>query len=112
MVYVKAKKYKQGVEAFAGFIARYPDHPYAANATYWEGECYYSLGDFANASARFEGVTVKYSTSAKVPDALLKLGLSERKLGNGAKAHAAFDRLRKEFPLTEAARKIPAEEAP
>jgi TolA-binding protein len=43
---------------------------------------------------------------------LLKLGLSYRKLGADKKAQASFDRIRKEFPSSEAAKKIPREDAP
>jgi len=110
MELVKAKKLKQALDAFAGFIVRYPDHMYVANATYWRGECYYSLNDFASAVAQFDGLLARFPASAKVPDALLKLGMSQKKLGSPTKAKVAFDRLRKEFPLTDAAKKIPPED--
>lgn len=109
---VSAKKWQAALDAFAGFLLRYPDHAYAANAFYWRGECYYALGDFGGAASQFEGLLSRFPASAKVPDALLKLGLSERKLGSNAKAKASFERLRRDYPLSEAAKKIPPEDAP
>jgi tol-pal system protein YbgF len=112
MSLVKAKKHKAALDALASFLVRWPDHPYAANALYWRGECYAALGDHASAVAQLEGVLARFPASAKVPDALLKLGLSYRKLGADKKAQASFDRIRKEFPSSEAAKKIPREDAP
>ena len=60
----------------------------------------------------FAGLRVIEQTiRQKLPDGLLKLGLSHRKLGATAKARAAFDKLRKEFPTSDAAKKIPPEDA-
>lgn len=109
---VKAKKYKLALDSLASFLVRWPDHPYAANAQYWRGECYAAIGDHASAVAQLEGLLARFPASAKVPDALLKLGISYRKLGAETKAQVAFNRLRKEFASSEAAKKIPREEAP
>lgn len=108
---VKAKKPKAAIEAFGAFIVRYPDHPYAANALFWRGECYYSLGEFSSAVGQYEALSARYSASLKAADGLLKLGMSHRKLGNAPKARAAFEKLRKDFPTSEAVKKIPPEDA-
>ena len=97
--------------ALAGFLVRYPDHPYAANALYWRGECYWALGDYSSAATQFDALVARFPASGKTPDGLLKLGLAHRKLGSAGKAKVAFDRLRKEFPTSEAAKKIPPEDA-
>lgn len=107
----KGKKWKAALDAFAGFVVRYPDHPYAANALYWRGECYYSLAQYGAAADQFDGLLASYPASSKVPDALLKLGLTQKKLGSDAKAKAAFARLRNDYPNSEAAKKIPPEGA-
>jgi tol-pal system protein YbgF len=108
---VKAKKLQQGLDALAGFLVRYPDHPYAANALYWRGECYWALGDYSSAATQFDALIARFPASPKTADGLLKLGLAHRKLGSTSKAKIAFDRLRKEFPTSEAAKKIPPEDA-
>lgn len=109
--FIKAKKPKAALDAFGAFIVRYPDHPYAANALFWRGECYYSLGDFGSAVTQYESLAARYPASLKMPDGLLKLGMSHRKLGSAQKARVAFEKLRKEFPTSEAAKKIPPEDA-
>jgi tol-pal system protein YbgF len=109
--FIKAKKPKAALDAFGAFIVRYPDHPYAANALYWRGESYYSLADYGNAIAQFDALAIRYPASLKLPDALLRMGLAHRKLGSPVKARAAFDKLKKEFPASEAAKKIPTEDA-
>ena len=108
---VKAKKPKAALDAFGAFIVRYPDHPYAANALYWRGECYYTLGDYGSAVGQFDALAIRYPASQKLPEALLKMGLAHKKLGSSMKAKAAFDKLKKEFPASEAAKKIPSEDA-
>jgi tol-pal system protein YbgF len=108
---VKAKKLQQALDALAGFLVRYPDHPYAANALYWRGECYWALGDYSSAATQFDALIARFPASPKTADGLLKLGLAHRKLGSSGKAKLAFDRLRKEFPTSEAAKKIPPEDA-
>lgn len=104
---VRAKKCAAALDAFAGFIVRWPDHPNADNAMYWRGECYVELGDLPRAVEQFEGTIARFPLGNKVPDALLKLGLSYQKLGNQARAKDAFERLEREYPKSEARRKIP-----
>jgi tol-pal system protein YbgF len=106
---VNAKKYAEALEAFAGFLVKWPDHPYADNAMYWRGESYYAQGDYARAAAEFEGLVSRFPVGNKVADALLKAGMCHQKLGNAAKAKTFFDRLAREFSRSEAARRIPAD---
>ena len=105
---VNGKQYDKALEAFAAFLVRYPDHPYAANATYWRGEAYFAQGQFVRAAEQFEGIIARFPLGGKTPDALLKLGICQQKLGNPEKAKAYFDKLAKEYPRSDAARRIPS----
>jgi tol-pal system protein YbgF len=107
---VGARKYPQALDSFAAFLVRWPDHPYAENALYWRGECYYAQNDYTHASEQFEGVITRFPSGNKTADALLKLGLCQQKLNNPDKAKATFERLHREYPRSEAARRIPREE--
>jgi tol-pal system protein YbgF len=107
---VNAHQFDQALEAFATFLVRWPDHPNADNAMYWRGESYYAKGEYARAAEEFEGATLRFPLGNKVPDCLLKLGLSEQKLGNLSRAKSYFDRLSHDFPRSEAARRIPSVE--
>lgn len=104
---VNQKQFNQALEAFAAFLVKWPDHPNADNAMYWRGECYFAQGEFSRAAEQFDGVIARFPLGNKVPDALLKLGLSQQKLGNAQKAQLQFDRLQREFPRSEAVRRIP-----
>jgi tol-pal system protein YbgF len=104
---VNAKQFDKALDAFAGFLVKWPDHPNADNAMYWRGECYFAKGEFARAAEEFEGTIARFPLGNKVPDAMLKLGICDQKLGNAAKAKAYFDRLQRDFPRSEAARRIP-----
>jgi tol-pal system protein YbgF len=105
---VNSKHYSEALEALAGFLVRWPDHPNADNAMYWRGQCYFAQGDYQNAAQELSGLLARFPAGNKAPDALLKLGLSEQRLGDAASARQSFDRLRRDFPRTDAARRIPA----
>jgi tol-pal system protein YbgF len=104
---VNARQYDKALDALAAFLVKWPDHPYADNAMYWRGECYFAKGDYARAAEQFEGTVNRFPAGNKVPDALLKLGMCQQRLGNPAKAKAWFDRLSAQFPQSEAAHRIP-----
>jgi tol-pal system protein YbgF len=104
---VNGHQYDKALDAFAAFLVRWPDHPNADNAMYWRGECYFARGEFARAAEEFEGTIARFPLGNKVPDALLKLGICQQKLGNPTKAKTYFDRLLRDFPRSEAARRIP-----
>lgn len=108
---VKAKKWKPALDALAGFIVKYPDHPYVPNALYWRGRCYAMQGDTAGALGQFEAVVARFPAHGKAADSLLEAGLAHKKLGASGKAKAAFDRLRKEHPGSDAVKKIPSEDS-
>ena len=104
---VNARQYPQALDAFAAFLVKWPDHPYADNAMYWRGEAYFARGDYGHAAEQFEGVLARFPGGNKVPDALLKLGLCAQKTGDAARAKEYFDRLAQQYPQSEAARHIP-----
>jgi tol-pal system protein YbgF len=103
---VDAKRYDRALESLSAFLTRYPDHPYAENATYWRGECYFAKGEYLRAAEQFEAVVTRYSGN-KAPDALLKMGMAHDRLGSPDRAREYWDRLRRDYPRSEAARRIP-----
>jgi len=109
---VNAHQFDKALDALASFLLKWPDHPYADNAMYWRGECYFARGEYSRAAEQFEGVVARFPVGDKVPDALLKLGICSQKLGNALQAKAWFDRLMQQAPQSDAARRIPAVTAP
>ncbi len=104
---VRGKQYGPAEHALAAFVKRYPDNPYADNALYWSGECYYAQGKYKQAADQFRAVTRRYPSGNKVPDALLKLGMTEAQLGSEREARASFALLSQNYPGAVAARRIP-----
>jgi len=109
---VTARQYDKALESLAAFLVRWPDHPYADNAMYWRGECYFARGDYVRASEQFEGVLARFPAGNKAPDALLKLGICRQKLGDPNGARELFVRLTQQYPASEAARRIPTVTVP
>ncbi len=83
--------------AFADFLARFPDHPLAANAQYWLGETFYVRKDYARAAEAFLKGYQEHRDRPKAADSLLKLGMSLGALGKNEEACAAFDELERGF---------------
>jgi tol-pal system protein YbgF len=105
---VTSKQCDKALGAFAAFLVKWPDHPYADNAMFWRGECYFQAADYAHATEQFEGVLARFPAGNKAPDALLKLGFAQERLGNAAKARESFEKLLHLYPQSDAARRIPA----
>jgi tol-pal system protein YbgF len=103
---VYAKKYDSALEALAGFLLKWPDHPYADNAHYWRGECYFAKGEYARAEEQFSGVVLGFPLGNKAADALLKLALTQDRLGKTKDAEAQREKLRREYPRSDAFKKL------
>jgi tol-pal system protein YbgF len=94
----------QSIEEFKAYLSRNPSGPLSGNAQYWLGEAYRVNQDFSASREAFTKVVEGYSSSPKVPDALLKLGYIEIDLNNKAKAREYLTRVVNDFPNTNAAR--------
>lgn len=100
---LQARHFDDALEAFGAFVSQQPTHALVPSALYWRGEAHYALRDYKGARKEFEGLLARFPAADRAPDALLKLGLSLRKLGAGKQANAIFERLRKEHPNSQAA---------
>jgi len=95
---LKSGQYGKATQSFKGFINTYPAGVYADNAQYWLGEAYYVQRDYDNALAEFDKVLKNYPRSAKVPDALLKMGYIQSDKANWKQANELLGRLVKDYP--------------
>ncbi|MBL8681169.1 MAG: tetratricopeptide repeat protein [Myxococcales bacterium] len=100
----------RAVDAFASFLVRWPDHPHAASALYWRGECLLAGGDARRAAEQFEGALARSSSAHLSSGALFKLAQSYRRMGDATRARAFGDRLQREFPTSDAAQRARQEE--
>lgn len=90
------------VNAFQGFIAKYPQHELVTNAWYWQGQAQYKLKQYQDARVSFLNAASD-KNSGKRPDALYKLGLITRLLGDEEKAKRYFEVVVSEYPEDAAA---------
>jgi tol-pal system protein YbgF len=103
-----AREYGQAVLDLVDFMAKYPKHPLVANAQYWIGEAYYVQHDYRQAMAEFQKVLDVAPNSAKVPDALLKIGYCYRNMQDESRARQTWDRVAKDYPKSPAGGKAQA----
>lgn len=101
----RSGRHREGLEQMTNFLVKWPDHPYADNAMYWRAECMGALGEPQKAIAELEGLVSRFPLGNKVPDALAKLAILYEKQGDPAKAKAAGDRLERDFPKSDAAKR-------
>jgi tol-pal system protein YbgF len=108
--FVEARRWNDALGALARFAAAHPDHPYADNALYWQGEVLYAQREYRRAMEILETMIRRYPRGNKVPDALLRLGYCSLRLGDPERARTYFERVRREHPDSVAARLASREE--
>ena len=91
------------VQLFESFLVDFPNGQYADNAQYWLAEAYKVNRETDKARTAFLKVINQYPQSAKVPDALLKLGYIEFELQNLPKCREYLTRVTTTYPGTPAA---------
>lgn len=94
----------QAALEFTEFVVQYPTHPQAGSAQNHIGEAYYRQRDYRQAMAEFQKTVDGYTQAAQVSEALLKIGLCQRALGDAARAKASWEQVVKQFPKSDAAR--------
>ena len=94
----------KAVTGFRSFLTRYPQHPYGDNAQFWIGQCYYDLEQFHSSAREFRRVVERYPHGNKVPEAMLKLGLSQLATGERRDGRRVLESLRRTYPRQPAAR--------
>lgn len=97
-------RYEESATAFDQFLTVFPSSPLADNAQYWLAETYYVQRQFTTALPAFQEVVDQYPESAKLPDALLKIGFCNYELQQWGEAQDALQRVARDFPATTAAR--------
>lgn len=91
--------------ALKEFVARYADHDYADNALFWVGQIQFDESRHEAALGTFRRVVTDYPAGNKVPEALLMVGETQKRLGRVAEGRETQERVRTMYPHTEAGRK-------
>lgn len=100
-----AGNYSRALSGFEAFLEAAPTDDYRDNALYWIGECHYATGRFPEALASFQRVVRECPDGNKVPDSLLKIGLTYERLNNRSEASEVLSALVETYPMTDAARR-------
>jgi tol-pal system protein YbgF len=101
---VRSRQFPEAQQALTAFLVRFPSHPYSDKALYWLGEVFYAKQEYQRALEQFEALTGRFVSSDKMPDALLKIGMCYRHLGDNDKARDFFRRVYSQYPKSDAAR--------
>jgi tol-pal system protein YbgF len=92
------REYSAAESYFQQFLDQYPADPLSGSAQYWFGETAFVSGEYKTAAERFLKTFNTYPTTEHAPDALLKLAISLRRLGNNTDACATFSELQRRYP--------------
>ncbi len=97
-------RYADAEAAFQAIVKAHPNHEYADNALYWQGEAAYDQAHYADALAAFTTVVERYGGGGKAPDSLLKIGLCYGRLGDTANARDVLTQLIAAYPRSDASK--------
>lgn len=96
--FILSGDYPTAEAGFRDHIARFPADPKSPDAHYWLGESLLGQQKFRDAAEVFLAASKEYSTAAKAPDMLLKLGVSLKSLNQHDVACATFKEVGKRYP--------------
>jgi tol-pal system protein YbgF len=86
------------------FLNRFPKDELAANAQYWLGESYFAEKKWNDAIVEFQKVLKDHRGSDKVPDALLKIGMSFQSQGDCQNALLFYEEVQQSHKTAPAAK--------
>ncbi len=89
---------------FDGFLGDYPNSTLMPNALYWKGEALYAQRRYADAIVAFKDVTARFPRHPKAADALLKIALTYKQLGDDENVRFHLKALRDDHPDSPAAK--------
>jgi tol-pal system protein YbgF len=96
--YVLHKDFGPAADTFRDFLQKYPSDRLAGEAQYWLGESQFQQQHYRDAAEAFLAVSTKYETTARAPDALLRLGQSLAALGEKEAACASLGEVLRKYP--------------
>ncbi|ACK49749.1 tol-pal system protein YbgF [Methylocella silvestris BL2] len=96
--YLRQKQYEAAEKSFAAFIQKNPKSRYSADATYYLGESFFQRSRPREAAEQYLKISTQYATSARAPEAMLRLGQSLNSLGAKEQACATFAEIGRKYP--------------
>ena len=96
-------QYRQAALGFESFLEHYADNPYAGNAQFWLGECFYALQQYPRAIQEYQRTVERYPQGGKTPEALLKMAAALRETNQSGLAREVLRTLQQQYPDSAAA---------
>lgn len=100
-----ANQYRQAAAGFESFLEHYADNPYAGNAQFWLGECFYALQQYPRAIQEYQRTVERYPQGGKTPEALLKMAAALRETNQSGLAREVLQTLQQQYPDSAAAQR-------
>lgn len=95
---MNARQFDQAEMAFRQFLTANPRSPNVSNAHYWLGESYLKRNRYTDAAEQYLTVYQTYPKSSVAPDALVKLAVSLRGMGQKQQACATLAEVGRKYP--------------
>lgn len=108
---VRQREFGPALASLTDFLVRYPSDARAPKVMFWRGEVLFAQREYVRALEAFESSLSREPKGDKAADALLKVGLCHKRLGAPDRARAAMERLKSQFPQSDAARLAAQEDA-
>ncbi len=99
------RRFGMAEASYRTFLSRFGAHPKAPQAQFELGETYYVQGRYKPAGQAYLETYKRWPRSALAPQALLRLGMSLKRLGQGRQACRTWKLLREKYPSSRAARR-------
>mgnify|MGYP003584318780 CR=1 FL=1 len=96
-------RYPQASADLQRFVSAWPNSSLAGDAQYWLGESWYLSRNYDAAKEAFINLGLRYPKSARLPDALLKLGYIYGEQGEATRAREVLQKLMQVYPNSQAA---------
>jgi tol-pal system protein YbgF len=103
MAALRASEFARAAQAYASFLARYPDSGYAPLALYWRGNALYAARDYAAAIQSYQRLLEQFPKHPRAPEAMLAVASCQLELKDAKAARATWQALVVRYPDSEAA---------
>jgi len=98
-------RFREAAVGFETFLEHYADNPYAGNAQFWLGECFYGLQQYPRAIQEYQRAVERYPQGGKAPEALLKMAAALRETNQSGLARDVLRTLQQQYPDSAAAQR-------
>jgi len=89
------------IDGFKIYLDNFSQSPFADNALYWIGECYFSQKEYEEAISQYNQLILSFPLGDKVPAAYLHKGISLMELDRNEEALSVFKLMVSKYPLEE-----------